>query len=272
MAGVRVRAGGARRGRGRGHRARRVHQLHLRRLVAGLRGGSCPGWSSGGPLGRAWITEFAGDGPAAIRPVRRVRPSGPLRWADGRLPRGLGAAVAEAVRRMRAGALDKAALAHDRWPGGGAAGPPLPAPRPGPALPLVWSFAVEGGSGRPRSCCCGAAGRRVVAGAGGDGVVGGGRAGGPADAGAAAASSERTGGSTRWPSSRWPRHSGRCARSSTSARAGGAGAAQRVAPGQRRAREAGPRRPPSLLRPRRGGAPDGSRGRHAGEAAVALIA
>jgi menaquinone-specific isochorismate synthase len=65
--------------------------------------------------GQAWITEFSrGDGPSAVRAVEPVRPSGNLRYADGRLPVArYRSAVAEAVRRMRAGALDKAALAHD---------------------------------------------------------------------------------------------------------------------------------------------------------------
>ena len=96
--------------------------------------------------GRAWITEFADDGPAAIRPVRRVRPSGPLRWTDGRLPvAGYRAAVAEAVRRMRAGTLDKAALAHDLL---AVANAPLDARFLLRGLarryPSCWSFAVDG--------------------------------------------------------------------------------------------------------------------------------
>ena len=52
-----------------------------------------------------------GAGSVVTQPVR---PTGTLRYADGRLPvHRYRAAVAEAVRRMRAGALDKAALAHD---------------------------------------------------------------------------------------------------------------------------------------------------------------
>ena len=97
--------------------------------------------------GRAWITEFAaGDGPSVVRAVRPVRPSGPLRWADGRLPvTGYRDAVAEAVRRMRADELAKAALAHDllavaaagldpRFLLGGLAR----------RYPSCWSFAVDG--------------------------------------------------------------------------------------------------------------------------------
>jgi menaquinone-specific isochorismate synthase len=97
--------------------------------------------------GRAWITEFAaGDGPSVVRAVRPVRPSGPLRWADGRLPvTGYRDAVAEAVRRMRAGTLAKAALAHDLL---AIAAAPLD-PRfllGGLArrYPSCWSFAVDG--------------------------------------------------------------------------------------------------------------------------------
>jgi menaquinone-specific isochorismate synthase len=64
---------------------------------------------------QSWITEFsAGDGPSTVRVVAPVQASGPLHYTDGQLPvHRYRAAVAEAVRRMRAGALDKAALAHD---------------------------------------------------------------------------------------------------------------------------------------------------------------
>jgi len=96
--------------------------------------------------GRAWITEFVGgDGPA-VRSVHPVRPSGPLRWADGRLPvAGYRTAVAAAVARMRAGELAKAALAHDLL---AVAEAPLD-PRfllGGLArrYPSCWSFAVDG--------------------------------------------------------------------------------------------------------------------------------
>jgi menaquinone-specific isochorismate synthase len=96
--------------------------------------------------GRAWITEFlGGDGPS-VQPVRPVRRSGSLRWTDGRLPvEGYRTAVAAAVARMRAGELDKAALAHDllavadlpldpRFLLGGLAR----------RYPTCWSFAVDG--------------------------------------------------------------------------------------------------------------------------------
>jgi menaquinone-specific isochorismate synthase len=96
---------------------------------------------------RAWITEFAGgDGPSAVHSVSPVRPSGTLRYSDGMLPVArYRAAVAEAVRRMRAGELDKAALAHDLIAVGEA---PLD-PRYllgglAERYPTCWSFAVEG--------------------------------------------------------------------------------------------------------------------------------
>jgi menaquinone-specific isochorismate synthase len=96
--------------------------------------------------GRAWITEFVGDGGPPVQPVRPVRPGGRLRWTDGRLPvAGYRAAVSAAVARMRAGELDKAALAHDlvavadrpldpRFLLGGLAR----------RYPSCWSFAVDG--------------------------------------------------------------------------------------------------------------------------------
>ena len=96
--------------------------------------------------GRAWITEFVGgDGPS-VQPVRPVRRTGPLRFRDGRLPvEGYRAAVAAAVARMRAGELEKAALAHDLL---AVADAPLD-PRfllDGLArrYPSCWSFAVDG--------------------------------------------------------------------------------------------------------------------------------
>jgi menaquinone-specific isochorismate synthase len=97
--------------------------------------------------GTAWVTEFAdGDGPSAVRSVRPVRATGSLRYADGLLPVSrYRSAVAEAVDRMRAGALAKAALAHDlvatsdtpldpRFLLGGLA----------QRYPTCWSFAVDG--------------------------------------------------------------------------------------------------------------------------------
>lgn len=97
--------------------------------------------------GQSWITEFShGDGPSAVRAVTPVRPSGTLRYADGRLPVvRYRAVVAEAVRRMRAGELDKAALAHDLLAIDDA---PLDARFLLRGLarryPTCWSFAVDG--------------------------------------------------------------------------------------------------------------------------------
>jgi menaquinone-specific isochorismate synthase len=95
---------------------------------------------------RAWVTEFStGDG-AAVRPVTPVRPTGGVRYSDGDLPvAGYRRAVAEAVRRMRAGELAKAAIAHDLL---AVADEPLD-PRfllAGLAgrYPTCWSFAVDG--------------------------------------------------------------------------------------------------------------------------------
>jgi menaquinone-specific isochorismate synthase len=96
--------------------------------------------------GRAWITEIAGGAPPAMRSVRPVRPSGPLRFTDGRLPVArYRDAVAEAVRRMQAGALDKVALAHDLL---AEAAEPLDPRfvlgRLARRYPSCWSFAVDG--------------------------------------------------------------------------------------------------------------------------------
>jgi menaquinone-specific isochorismate synthase len=94
--------------------------------------------------GVAWITEFShADGVHAVRPVR---PTGAVRYADGQLSvAGYRAAVAEAVRRMRAGELDKVVLAHDllavadrpvdaRYLLAGLAG----------RYPSCWSYSVDG--------------------------------------------------------------------------------------------------------------------------------
>ncbi|MCO1661147.1 isochorismate synthase [Pseudonocardia sp. S2-4] len=63
---------------------------------------------------RTWVTEFTGDDRTPVRAVSPVRRTGTIRYADGRLPvSGYRRAVADAVRRMRAGELEKAALAHD---------------------------------------------------------------------------------------------------------------------------------------------------------------
>jgi menaquinone-specific isochorismate synthase len=97
--------------------------------------------------GVTWITEFSeGAGPSTVGAVTPVRPSGTLRYADGLLPVSrYRQAVAEAVRRMRAGELDKAALAHDLLAVGDA---PLD-PRfllggLADRYPTCWSYAVDG--------------------------------------------------------------------------------------------------------------------------------
>jgi menaquinone-specific isochorismate synthase len=97
--------------------------------------------------GLSWVTEFShGDGPSTVRAVSPVRPSGTLRFADGLLPVDrYRQVVAEAVRRMRAGELDKAALAHDLLAIGDA---PLD-PRfllggLAERYPTCWSYVVDG--------------------------------------------------------------------------------------------------------------------------------
>jgi len=107
--------------------------LVVPRVVAGRRDGC------------AWVTEFTG-GPWSGRPVRPVRPSGMLRYIDGSLPaQRYRAVVAEAVQRMRAGELEKAALAHDLFALGTTA---LDARFLLAGLahryPTCWSFAVDG--------------------------------------------------------------------------------------------------------------------------------
>src|SRR4029079_17255066 len=61
--------------------------------------------------GVAWITEFSHAD--AVHAVRPVCPSGAVRYADGQLSvAGYRQAVAEAVRRMRAGELGHVVAAH----------------------------------------------------------------------------------------------------------------------------------------------------------------
>lgn len=94
--------------------------------------------------GVAWITEFShADGVHAVRPVR---PCGAVRYADGQLSvAGYRRAVAEAVRLMRAGELDKVVLAHDLL---AIADRPLDARHLLAGLaaryPACWSYAVDG--------------------------------------------------------------------------------------------------------------------------------
>jgi menaquinone-specific isochorismate synthase len=105
--------------------------LVVPRVVVGMRGG------------RAWVTEFGPTVAWSTEPVRR--PTG-LRYADGDLSvAGYRAAVAEAVRRMRAGELDKAALAHDLLAVAEAPHDPRHLLR-GMAsrYPTCWAYAVDG--------------------------------------------------------------------------------------------------------------------------------
>lgn len=68
---------------------------------------------------QAWMTEIVPAGgsepvPSALPAVTPVRPGGRLRYSDGRVsPSRYRTVVAEAARRMRAGELGKAVLAHD---------------------------------------------------------------------------------------------------------------------------------------------------------------
>src|SRR5690606_4834186 len=69
--------------------------------------------------GRTWLTTIGGHRvgahPAELSAPRTpLRPVGPLTWGEGALPaEAWGGAVAEAVRRIRGGALRKAVLARD---------------------------------------------------------------------------------------------------------------------------------------------------------------
>jgi menaquinone-specific isochorismate synthase len=93
---------------------------------------------------RTWMTEFAGG--AAVARVRPVRPAGPLRYVDGDLPvADYRAAVAEAVRRMRAGGPAKAVLAHDlRAVADAVLDPRALLAGLARRYPSCWSFAVDG--------------------------------------------------------------------------------------------------------------------------------
>lgn len=105
--------------------------LVVPRVVVGMRGG------------RAWVTEFGDPVPVPMEPVR---PSGRLRYADGDLSvTGYRAAVAEAVRRMRAGRLAKAALAHDLLAIADADHDPRHLLRGlAERYPTCWAYAVDG--------------------------------------------------------------------------------------------------------------------------------
>ena len=100
--------------------------------------------------GVGWITEIDQDSAAGARPsMRRVSPiraATGVRYSDGRLPaRRWRRAVAEAVRRMRAGELVKAVFAHDLL---ATADEPLD-PRfllteLARRYPTCWAYAVDG--------------------------------------------------------------------------------------------------------------------------------
>ena len=165
--------------------------------------------------GISWITEFAdGDGRSAVQAVTPVRPTGTLRFADGRLPVGrYRLAVAEAVRRMQAGELDKAALAHDLLAIGDAPLDPrfLLGGLVDAATRRAGRTPSTGSSAPPPSCWCGARTAPCRHGCW------------PARSGPARATTcpascsarRRTATSTRWPSTRWPPRCARCAPSST---------------------------------------------------------
>lgn len=98
--------------------------------------------------GRAWITQFSvGDGPGAVHRLEPViRPTRRLRYRDGQLPVGAyRRAVAEAVRRMRAGTVRKVVLAHDLLVTGDQRfDPRFLLTGLSRRYPSCWSFAVDG--------------------------------------------------------------------------------------------------------------------------------
>ena len=246
--------------------ARRARSLVVPRVLVGRRDG------------RAWVTEFSpATAPRPCGRSRPVRPSGTLRYADGLLPVDrYRSAVAEAVRRMRAGELDKAALAHDLL---AVADDPLD-PRfllGGLARALPDLLVVRGrraGRAPPRSCWCGAAAAtRAVAGAGRHGLAGqaSGRR-GPAPGGCSASAKDRHEHALAVESLAAALRP-LCARARRAGHAGGDRAAQRLAPGQRRARHGSTRaRPPSLLQLAEAVHPTAAVGGTPRDAALALIA
>ena len=191
---VRGGAGRARRRRRRGQRARRVHEFHLRRQLAGLgrrrpargrRAGRGPGVDHGVRRGRRARGAAGAPGPAQRAPaVGRRSAAGRGLPGGGRRGRG-----PHAVGRAGQGGARARPAGRRRGP----AGPALPARRARAALPVV--LVVRGRrAGRRDARAARAAQRRdgLVAGAGGYGVVGGGpvglgRPGGPGGARPAAA-------------------------------------------------------------------------------------
>ena len=164
--------------------------------------------------GVAWITEFShGDGVHAVRPVR---PSGAVRYADGQLSvAGYRRAVAEAVRRMRAGELDKVVLAHDLLAVADAPSTPrhllagLAA-----RYPACWSYSVDGLVGATPELLmrrrAGTVWSRVLA-----GTIWPGPDRREATSATRCSARRRTATSTSWRSARSSSRCGRCARALT---------------------------------------------------------
>ena len=184
-----------------------VHQLHLRRLVAGLRGDRAAG---GGRAGRRPGVDHrvrrrraGGDPAGAPRAPQRAAAVGRRPAARGRVPRGRGRGRAPDARR---GAGQGGARARPAGRRRRPAGPPVPARAAWPgATRRAGRSRWTGWSGRPRSCCCGAAGRPWRRGCwrGRRGRRRRRRRTGRSSRGGCCRRT-RTGGSTRWPSSRWP--------------------------------------------------------------------
>ena len=98
--------------------------------------------------GQAWITEIGGntDPRHALGPVAAPRSPEGVRWREGsRSPLAWEAAVAEAVRRIRGGDLDKVVLARDIVAEvDGDLDPRTLLLRLAGAYPSCWTFAVDG--------------------------------------------------------------------------------------------------------------------------------
>jgi menaquinone-specific isochorismate synthase len=109
--------------------------LVVPRTVVGRRGDDC------------WITEIdTGSGVPPVRRMTPVRPATGVRYAEGQLPpTRWRSAVAEAVRRMRAGELVKAVFAHDLIATADEALDPRFLLRElAQRYPTCWSYAIDG--------------------------------------------------------------------------------------------------------------------------------
>lgn len=109
--------------------------LVVPRTLVGRRGDDC------------WITEIdTGSGVPPVRRMTPVRPATGVRYRDGQLPPARWrSAVAEAVRRMRAGELVKAVFAHDLVATADETLDPRFLLRELARLyPTCWSYAVDG--------------------------------------------------------------------------------------------------------------------------------